>query len=159
MKVLAPQKIALVKFWNLFKEIIQKINFTLLLIGSLFSLFLALIIPQILNYLVLLFYIILLILRIILDRTSVRSWGEVKDMVSRLPLSLAIVRIFNEKENFLMATKVTDEKGKFNFLISKGGYYLTCVKGGYKPYQSETLDIKKEGIIKMDVKMEREGGS
>ena len=60
-----------------------------------------------------------------------KPWGNVYDSLTGQPVDLAIVRVFNETNDRLVATKVTDENGRFNFLLNKGKYYVKVVKSGF----------------------------
>lgn len=60
-----------------------------------------------------------------------KPWGNVYDSFSNKPVDLAVVRVFNAVNDRLVATKVTDENGRFNFLLAKGKYYVTVTKSGF----------------------------
>ncbi|MDP2695660.1 MAG: carboxypeptidase-like regulatory domain-containing protein [bacterium] len=139
--------------WRAIRDFIENVNPYLLAIGTLLSLAIAVIVPITLNYIVLIIYIGIDILKFILSRKTVKSFGVVKDQASNTSLDLAIVRIYDLKKNWLLNTKVTDTSGKFNFLVTPGSYYLTAIRHGYQPFQSPTLDIKKSSLVSLDVKL------
>jgi 5-hydroxyisourate hydrolase-like protein (transthyretin family) len=60
-----------------------------------------------------------------------KPWGIVYDSITGKPVDLAVVRVFNESNDKLVATKVTDQNGRFNFLLARGKYYVTVTKAGY----------------------------
>ncbi|MFA6492841.1 MAG: YCF48-related protein [Patescibacteria group bacterium] len=60
-----------------------------------------------------------------------KPWGIVYDSLTGKPVDLAIIRAFDVKTKRLVATKVTNENGRFHFLLSKGNYYVTVTKAGY----------------------------
>jgi len=60
-----------------------------------------------------------------------KPWGIVYDSLTNYPLDSAVVRIFDAETNHLVNTTVTDPNGSFNFLLSKGKYYLRVIKPGY----------------------------
>lgn len=68
-----------------------------------------------------------------------KPWGIVYDSLTNKPIELVIVRVFNLKNDRLIATKVTDQNGRFNFLLANGRYYITVTKTGYNfpPYISK----------------------
>lgn len=90
---------------------------------------------------------------IISFREIVKKWGSIIDIKTKEPVHLAIVRIFEADYNRLKETKLTDEKGRFGFLVNKGNYYLTVTKKGYQEYKSPVIQIKeeKQGFIGQDV--------
>lgn len=64
-------------------------------------------------------------------RRKRKPWGVVFDALSGKPVDLAIVRLFDAETRHLIETKVTDDHGRFNFLVAKGRYYITITKTGY----------------------------
>lgn len=60
-----------------------------------------------------------------------KPWGSAFDSLTGKPIDLAIVRIFNADNNRLVSTKVTDQNGRFNFLLNKGRFYIRVTKPGY----------------------------
>lgn len=60
-----------------------------------------------------------------------KPWGVVFNSLSNEPIDLAIVRVFDVTTNRLVDTKVTDQNGRFSFLLSKGKYYIKVAKTGF----------------------------
>ncbi|MBI2484082.1 fibronectin type III domain-containing protein [Candidatus Uhrbacteria bacterium] len=60
-----------------------------------------------------------------------KPWGVVYNAISKQPVDLAIVRLF-DKEKKLVETQVTDKEGRFSFLLKPGEY---------------TVDVKKPPFI------------
>jgi uncharacterized repeat protein (TIGR01451 family) len=85
-------------------------------------------VSNILMYLHLLFFEPLLWL----FRKKRNKWGVVYDALSKLPVDLAVVRLFSKDDNRLVQTKVTDKKGRYLMIIKNPGkYYLSVSKPGY----------------------------
>ncbi|RJR31582.1 hypothetical protein C4569_01330 [Candidatus Parcubacteria bacterium] len=81
-------------------------------------------------------------------------WGVVYDSKTKLPVPLAVVRMFNASTDKLLESKVTDQAGRFNFLPGPGNYYLTVTKDNYafpsadrNFYQGEDFQIMEKGIM------------
>lgn len=87
-----------------------------------------------------------------------KGWGIVYDKDTKKPLNKAIVRIFDTQFNKLLATQVTDSKGRYGFLIGPNIYYITSEKPNYSSYKSEPLDLGKEAAIALDVSLKKKGG-
>jgi hypothetical protein len=62
------------------------------------------------------------------------------------PLPLALVRSL-ENGTHLVATKVTDQRGRFLFHLQRGRYQLTATKAGYDR-ASTTATLTRDGVIK-----------
>lgn len=131
------------------------IGLVLTVLGSLISLAVALIVPSILNYGIVLVYVILWVFRIGMAHEHVKSFGRVLDKSTGRPVDLAVVRLFSSDQSWLLETRVTDMSGKFRFLVNHGGYYVTAVREGYDAFQSAPLELKKSDVFAHDIKIER----
>ncbi|MDO8429855.1 MAG: carboxypeptidase-like regulatory domain-containing protein [bacterium] len=142
-----------INFLSLLKRFIDLINPYLLALGTFISLISLAIVPSAFNYLLVFIYLILDFLKIYLYFHLIKPFGEVKDIQSSAPLTLAVVRVFDADKNWLLATKATDDKGRFSFLLAPGNYYLTATKSGHNPFKSGILTLKKSGLASIDIKM------
>ncbi|MDO8571533.1 MAG: hypothetical protein Q7R79_02550, partial [bacterium] len=57
-----------------------------------------------------------------------KPWGVVYNAISKTPIDLAILRLFNASNNKLLETQVTDKNGRFSFLAPPGEYSITVTK-------------------------------
>jgi len=72
-----------------------------------------------------------------------QGWGTVYDSLTKQPLDLALVRLFDQKTNKLVETRVTDVNGRFLFIVEpEKSYYLTVDKP-YYTFPSRYLEGKK----------------
>jgi len=140
---------------NIVKKILDAINPYLLAFGTFVSIITVIIVPSALNYGLLYLYILLDALKIYFSIRLLKPFGSVKDKKTGAPVSLAIVRIFDADNNHLLTTKATDDRGRFNFLLTPGNYYLTCIKGGFSPYRSPEIYLKKAGIASIDITLNK----
>jgi uncharacterized repeat protein (TIGR01451 family) len=58
-------------------------------------------------------------------------FGIVYDSISKKPLGLSILRVFDKETNKLVATRVTDKQGRYDVLLKPGRYRLEAVKPQY----------------------------
>lgn len=144
-----------INVWNAVKRFMELINPYLLAFGTLVSLITLAIIPNTLNYATLGIYILFDLLKIYFAFRLLKPLGKIIDEITGEPLPLAVVRIFEEDKNWLLATKVTDEQGQFNFLLAPGQYYLTCSKAGYDAFRSDTIAVKKDALPALNMKIKR----
>jgi hypothetical protein len=76
-----------------------------------------------------------------------KKWGVVYNSLTKLPVDLALVRLYSKKTNQLVQTRVTDRQGRY-IIIAKdpGKYYLSVTKPGFVSPSSylrgETQDTK-----------------
>jgi hypothetical protein len=70
------------------------------------------------------------------------EWGTVKDEKTGAPLSHAVVRLFSSPYNKLVETRVTDSRGRYNFVVGQNVFYLTATREGYWKTQSFSLDLR-----------------
>lgn len=96
--------------------------------------------------------------RIAVLRNVSPPWGVVSDKSNHEPINLAVVRIFGAELNKLRGTEITDADGRFSFTPSKGKYYLTVEKEGYRKSQTEAFEIKnpEEENLKKNIEMEKQ---
>lgn len=60
-----------------------------------------------------------------------RPWGIVYDSITKNPVDLAIVRLFDTGDKKLIETQVTDKNGRFSFLVKPGTYTIAVAKQEY----------------------------
>ncbi len=92
-----------------------------------------------------------------------RAWGVVFNSLSKMPVELAVVRLFDATTNRLIQTRVTDMQGRYQFLVDNGTYYLKVVKPGFvfptvyfqtKKIDKEYSDLYQGGAIHVEKKDE-----
>jgi len=64
----------------------------------------------------------------IFSKKRKRGWGVVYNSLTKQPVDLAVVRLFNAKTNQLIATKVSDKEGRYIFVVDLGFYKMTVSK-------------------------------
>lgn len=98
-----------------------------------------------------------------------RPWGIVYDAITKEPIGLVIIRLFDASSKKLLETQVTDNEGRFGFLVQPSSYTLEVVKqdfaypstlvtgktdGDYEDtYHGEAL-ATKEGVINVSVPLD-----
>ncbi|MFA6534142.1 MAG: DUF4215 domain-containing protein, partial [Patescibacteria group bacterium] len=60
-----------------------------------------------------------------------RKYGVIYNSLTKQPVDLAVVRLYNAETNQLTATKVTDSKGRYAFVTEPGQYYLKVQKENF----------------------------
>ena len=73
-----------------------------------------------------------------------RGWGVVYNSLTKQPIDLAIVRLFDAKTNKLLSTKITDKEGRFIFFADPGVYKITVDKPEYKFPSSILAGLKED---------------
>lgn len=71
-----------------------------------------------------------------------KSWGVVYDAKTKKPLARVVARLYNLQFNKLIASQVTDSRGRYYFLVGGDEYYLTFEHNDYLPQKSEAVDMK-----------------
>jgi plastocyanin len=123
-----PEESWLAKVMKIIRKLAVALS-VVALAGSFASLILGLNFFNILPYLYYIFTMIMEKLGIIKRR---EPWGIVYDSVTKAPVELAIVRIFDVKRKKLLETRVTGKDGKFGFLVAPGAYKISITKYGYR---------------------------
>lgn len=87
---------------------------------------------------------------LLLFRRRRHGWGTVYNSMTKLPVDLAIVRLYNTVQKRLMRTTVTDRNGRFLFFVSPGSYHLEVTKPQFafpSTYvQGKTEDVQYDNV-------------
>jgi len=87
---------------------------------------------------------------LLLARRKRKGWGIVYNALSKKPIDLAIVRLYNRKSNKLIQTKVTDHDGRYQFMVPAGQYYITVIKPGFE-FPTSFLQSKNKDLEYLDL--------
>ncbi len=80
-----------------------------------------------------------------------KTWGIVTDAATGKPVDKTIVRIFDTQYNKLLETQVTDDKGRYAFLVGKNSYIVTAEKQGVGSYRSQPIVIDAVSAISQNI--------
>lgn len=61
-------------------------------------------------------------------RKKRKPWGIVYNSITKMPVDLVIVRLFEKGTKHLVETQVTDKNGRFSFLAPPGEYAISATK-------------------------------
>ena len=92
---------------------------------------------------------------------KVKSWGIVYDAGNKKPITQAVARLFSSQFNKLVATQVTDRRGRYYFLAGDNQFYVTYEHATYAPQKSEIIDLsgKDAETIAVNVGLSKENKS
>lgn len=87
-----------------------------------------------------------------------KNWGIVYDMSNKKPIGKAVARLFSKQFNKLVSTEITDNNGRYSFMVGPNDYYITFERNGYQKATSPGISIKeKHEVVKVDVGMKKFG--
>jgi hypothetical protein len=143
-----PRPVALVfqRLAQRFSYLLSRISWPIVVGGALFNLLILSVSPSALNVGIEVFYIVLIVLKLIIDHRYMPAIGTVFNVTTGKPIELAIIRIYNASTNTLIGTRVTDNKGMFFSLIAPGVYTVTVAREGYNTYTESHVVIRARGI-------------
>ena len=75
----------------------------------------------------------------LITRRKKRGWGVIYNSITKRPVDLSIVRLYNFETKKLVQTRVTDKMGRYQFIVKPGKYFLEVSKKEYK-YPAELLN-------------------
>jgi hypothetical protein len=101
---------------------------------------------------------------LMLGRGKREKWGTVYNSLSKLPVDLALVRLFNIDTGKLVQTKVTGSDGRYFFTTDVGRYRMEVRKGAFEfpssllkgfqvdgnrvdVYHGEEVDVTNQGSV------------
>jgi len=79
-----------------------------------------------------------------------KGWGVVYHSLSKMPVDLAIVRLYEKVTGRLVQTRVTDREGRFAFFVQPGQYFIKVVKPNFS-FPTGYLKNKKEDVKYLDL--------
>ena len=136
---------------------LRVIQHSIALSGVLLSFVFAIIRPNVLAAAMVLLQIgIYLFVQRLAKPRKPKSWGIVYDKLTGRPVANVVARIFEPKYNKLLETQVTDNKGRYSFLLGPSEYYAVFEKEGYRSTQVNPIDFTKDKEAKdfsMDINL------
>lgn len=126
--------------------VLARLSWPLLIIGLLINSVVLLGAPSSVSVGTEIFYILLIIMKVLVARRFFKASGLVTDAVTHKPLGRAIVRILDAASGTLVGTRVTSGKsGSFFLLVPPGVYTVTVAHEGYEPYTESHVIMRSEG--------------
>lgn len=83
-------------------------------------------------------------------RRKREGWGQVYNSLNKIPVDLATVRLINADSGLVIQSRVTDNKGRYAFMVGPGSYRLAVNKNNFI-FPSEFLAGVKDDGQKLDV--------
>ena len=96
-------------------------------------------------------------------RKKRKTWGQVYNSLTKLPVDLALVRLLDGKTKKVLQSRVTDIQGRYFFITEPGNYVIEVTKPGFSfpsnllqgivsdgklldIYHGESVDVTESGI-------------
>ncbi len=90
-----------------------------------------------------------------------KNWGIIYDEKTKKPIPFAVARIVETEYNKVLESRVTDARGRYNFLVGNNKYVVTVEKPGYEPRKTQEIDLSKrqkgEAVVDIDIPMKEKG--
>lgn len=134
-------------FYKLKKQIANNLfilNTIVFSIGFVYTLFAITNHLTIINYLILTLYLFQFVLMFVFYFFKDKEFGQVIDVSTGLPVSGAIVRVFNEERQ--IDVTITDSQGRYSFILEPGNYFLKASANGYVFPSDNTPNITKDKL-------------
>lgn len=149
-------EIPIIKLWS--QKIFKSIQTYLVWIGLIIIIISLYISPRWYTAVLLPIQVLVLVMtQRLQQKPRAKSWGVIIDAATQRPINQAIVRLFNAQLNKLIASQVTDSRGRYFFIAGEDRYYLTVEKAGYQTQKTSVIDLveKKTQTISVDVALQR----
>jgi hypothetical protein len=134
----------LLHVWQAVQRLSRIFSWPVFLVGALLNTALIFLDPGITYLVIEILYVGLVILKVSLEVRVRPAYGLVRDAITHVPLDLAVVRLYDDKTNRLIMTRVANAQGKFFALPSAGTYAISVTKPGYATFTKQHLAITGE---------------
>lgn len=139
----------LMKFYSRRALLVAKISNAFFYLGGVVAISLYYFHPDKYNIVLLVLYVAILFFHVIGFRA--KPYGRIMDANNGMPLSFAVVRVFQEGGERELFHRIADEYGRYYCLLPKGRYYITIEKkqgdDEYKKVFTSGIIDAKNGII------------
>ncbi len=132
----------LLPIWQAMQYISRILVWPVFIAGALANTTLIFLQPGVVLLGVELMYVVLIGIKVALEVRVRPAYGLVRDAITHVPLDLAVVRLFDQKTNRLVMTRVANSQGKFFALPPSGMYMITITKSGYAPFSRDYVSIE-----------------
>jgi len=153
-EVVISLKMRLKSYLTHAKELLPKISKVIYIFGFIFSIVATVISSSIFNILIISLYILEGIIYLVFGMT--RKWGRVYDTKTKKGIEYALIRLFIAKDNKLIDTQITNNKGMYMFIVETGKYNILVSKKGYKfPSDKEEKKLRKTfygSLVEVEIK-------
>jgi hypothetical protein len=102
--------------------------------------------------------VLFLVFRRLAKPAKGKGWGIVYGADTKKPVGRVVARLFNSQFNKLVATQVTDAKGRYFFLAGDDKFYISYEHKEYQPDKSDTIDLsgKESEAIGVDKELKKQ---
>lgn len=137
----SSSKMNMIVLWQTIERFVSVISWPVLIVGALVNTSLVFLSPGFSYLGIEVLYVVIIIVKVALEVHTGPAYGLVRNAVTHVPLDLAIVRLFDQKTNRLVMTRIANAEGKFFALPSSGTYMISVTKEGYAPFTRDHVVI------------------
>ena len=123
-----------------------------LIVGSVLSIFTAVVRPTDRNIILSVVYVALTAIYILSRYLRAARAGMVMNKTDKKPIQGVMISLFEKEHNNLKETRITDRYGKFSINAPKGHYYMKAQKSGYtftiSGKDDKEVNLKEAGYIR-----------
>lgn len=143
-KEVTSGRVRLLHLWQTTQRVARAASWPIFLLGALMNTVLVFRLTSGLYLGIEVLYVVLVILKVVLEVRVRPAYGLVRDAITHVPIDLAVVRLFEEGTNRLIMTRVANAQGKFFALPPAGKYTITVTKPGYGVFTKHNVQIESE---------------
>lgn len=137
--------------WQVIQYLSRILSWPVFIVGAIVNTALVFLLPGFVLLAVEVMYVVLIIIKVALEMRVRPAYGLVRDAITHVPLDLAVVRLFDQKTNRLVMTRVANSQGKFFALPPSGIYMITVIKSGYAPFTRDNvvIELTEDSVLQM----------
>ncbi|HRY60378.1 MAG TPA: hypothetical protein P5096_03285 [Patescibacteria group bacterium] len=145
------------------KAFSEKISRPFLVVSLMVTLVMLWINTTLYNEILIILYILMILTMRRIRTSAIIPWGIIYDSKTKKPLKSMPIKVFDKKYNKLLETRVSDEAGRFTFILPKGEYYFKIADfhyqidlkakelGGNKNYHGEIFKVEENEVLRFNI--------
>ena len=149
------------------KALSEKLSLPVLVVSLVFTLIMLWVNVTLYNEILVLLYILMIFARRGVQKSIIIPWGIVYYSKTKEPLKSIPIKVFDKKYNKLLETRLSDEAGRFSFILPQGEYYFRIADFRYEidkkakeldenaNYRGEVFKVEENEVLRLNIPLRK----
>lgn len=149
------------------KALSEKMSIPVLVMSLAITLIMLWVNATLYNEILVLLYLLMIFARRRIRKSIIVPWGIVYFSKTKEPLKSIPIKVFDKKYNKLLETRISDEAGRFSFILPKGEYYFKIADFRYEidkkakglddntNYHGEIFEVEENEVLRLNIALRK----